>query len=67
MSSCTRQAVPGLREAKLTMLADILIALLITAVAVVLGVIVHPVLFFLVVLAIVWLFARRGTRRRASL
>jgi hypothetical protein len=45
------------------MIGDILVALLITAVAVVLGIIVHPVLFFLVILAIVWLFARRGTRR----
>lgn len=40
------------------MLADILIALLITVVAVVLGLTVHPVLFFLIVLAVVWLIAR---------
>ena len=40
------------------MLADILIALLITVVAVVLGLTVHPLLFFLIALAIVWLFAR---------
>lgn len=46
------------------MLADILVALLITAVAIVLGIVVHPVLFFLVVLAIVWLFARRRSGAR---
>lgn len=40
------------------MLGDILIALVITAVAIVLGVVVHPILFFLVVLAVVYLFAR---------
>ncbi|HET9072723.1 MAG TPA: hypothetical protein VFN60_12485 [Acidimicrobiales bacterium] len=48
------------------MLADILVALLITAVAIVLGVVVHPVLFFLIILAIVWLFARRGGRRHVG-
>jgi hypothetical protein len=46
------------------MLSDILIALLITAVAVVLGVVVHPVLFFVVVLAILWLVMRRRTGAR---
>ena len=48
------------------MLADILVALLITAVAIVLGVVVHPVLFFLVVLAVVWLFFRYSGRRHAG-
>ena len=46
------------------MLGDILIALLITVVAIVLGVAVHPVLFFLVVLAIVWLVVRRRSGAR---
>jgi hypothetical protein len=50
-----------------TLIADILVALLITAVAIVLGVIVHPLLFFILVLAIVWLFARHGTHRGARL
>jgi hypothetical protein len=46
-------------------LFDILIALLITAVAVILGITVHPLLFLLVVLAIIWLFTRHaGGRRR---
>jgi hypothetical protein len=40
------------------MLGDILIALVITAIAIVLGIVVHPVLFFIVVLAVVYLFAR---------
>jgi hypothetical protein len=43
---------------------DILVALLITAVAIVLGVVVHPLLFFVVVLAIVYLVARRRTGAR---
>ena len=49
------------------MLGDILIALLITAVALVLGFVVHPLLFFIVVLAIVYLFARHGSRSGARL
>lgn len=46
------------------MLIDILVALVIVAIAAVLGLVVHPVLWFIVVLAIIWLFARRrrGTR-----
>lgn len=48
------------------MLFDILIALLITAVAVILGITVHPLLFLLIVLAVIWLFTRHaGSRRRA--
>jgi hypothetical protein len=45
------------------MLFDILIALLITAVAIVLGITVHPLLFLIVVLAVVWLFTRHSSRR----
>lgn len=44
------------------MIIDILIALLITAIAIALGVTVHPLLFFIVVLAIVWFLARHRTR-----
>ena len=48
------------------MLWDIIIALVITAIAIALGVTVHPLLFFIIVLAIVWLVARhRGGARRA--
>lgn len=47
------------------MLFDILVALLITVVAVVLGITVHPLLFLLLVLAVIWIFARHaGGRRR---
>lgn len=46
------------------MLFDILIALLITAAAIALGVTVHPVLFFLIVLAVVYIFARHRTGAR---
>jgi len=45
-------------------LGDILIALVITALAIVLGVVVHPLLFFIVVLAIVWLVVRRRSGAR---
>ncbi len=45
------------------MLGDILIALVITAIAIVLGIVVHPVLFFIVVLAVVYLFARVRSHR----
>ncbi|HVA76140.1 MAG TPA: hypothetical protein VNF71_16415 [Acidimicrobiales bacterium] len=44
------------------MIIDILIALLITAIAIALGVTVHPLLFFLIVLAVVYFFARHRTR-----
>jgi hypothetical protein len=47
-------------------LIDILIALLITVVAVVLGVTVHPVLFFLLALAVVYLIARHRARTGAG-
>ena len=47
------------------MLGDILIALVITIIAVALGATVHPVLFFLIALAVVWLLARHRTRRLA--
>ena len=48
------------------MLTDALIALVITAIAVVLGLTVHPVLFFLLVFAIAYLVIRRpGARRHA--
>lgn len=46
------------------MLTDILIALAIVVVAAVLGLVVHPLLWFIVVLAAVWLFTRRGSRSR---
>ncbi len=42
------------------MVTDLLLAALITAVAVVLGVTIHPLLFLLIVLAIIWLFMRRA-------
>ena len=46
------------------MLADILIALVIVAIAAALGIIVHPFLWFIVILAVIWLFARRGSWTR---
>jgi hypothetical protein len=41
---------------------DILVALVITAIAVVLGITVHPLLLFIIVLAVVYLVARRRSR-----
>lgn len=49
------------------MLFDILVALLITVVAIVLGVTVHPLLFFLLVLAVIWLVARHSMGSRARI
>ncbi len=40
------------------MVRDIIIALIITVIAVVLGIAVHPVLFFIIVLAVVYFLAR---------
>jgi hypothetical protein len=48
------------------MLMDILIAVVIVAVAAALGLIVHPVLWFILILAVLWLFARRGSWSRRS-
>ncbi len=45
------------------MLGDILIALIITVIAVALGVTVHPVLFFLIAFAVIYLLARHRSRR----
>lgn len=44
------------------MLFDLLIAVLIVAIAVVLGLTVHPLFWFIVILAALWLFGRRGYR-----
>jgi hypothetical protein len=45
-------------------LTDVLIAIAIVVVAAILGLVVHPLLWFIVVLAALWLFARRGSRSR---
>jgi hypothetical protein len=44
------------------MLFDILIAILIVAVAAILGIVVHPVLWVIVIVAVLWLLGRRRTR-----
>ena len=46
------------------MLVDILIAILIVAVAAVLGLVVHPILWVLVIVAVLWLFGRSRSRSR---
>lgn len=45
------------------MLLDILIALIIVVIAVALGLTVHPLFWFVIILAAIWLFARRGYSR----
>lgn len=46
------------------MLMDILIALVIVIVAAALGLTVHPLLWFIVIVALLWLFVRRGSWSR---
>jgi hypothetical protein len=46
------------------MFFDVLVALVITAIAIVLGVTVHPVLLFIIVLAVVYLVVRSRGRSR---
>jgi hypothetical protein len=41
-------------------LIDIVIAVIIVAIAAVLGLVVHPVLWVIIIAAVIWLFARRG-------
>jgi len=43
------------------MLMDILIALVIVVIAAALGLIVHPVLWLILIVAVIWLFTRRGS------
>jgi hypothetical protein len=59
----TASPTTGPNERTQLMLGDILIALVITAIAIVLGIVVHPILFFIVVLAVVYLFARVRSHR----
>lgn len=46
------------------MLMDIVIAAVIVIIAAALGLTVHPLLWFIVILAVIWLFARRGSWSR---
>ncbi len=50
------------REA--VMLFDILVAILIVVVAAVLGLVVHPILWVVVIVAVLWLFGRSRSRSR---
>jgi hypothetical protein len=45
-------------------LMDILIAIVIVVIAAALGLVVHPLLWFVVILALIWLFARRSSWSR---
>jgi hypothetical protein len=44
------------------MLLDILIAVVIVVIAMILGLVVHPILWIIIIAAALWLFARRGPR-----
>jgi hypothetical protein len=44
------------------MLFDILIAIVIVAIAAVLGLVVHPLLWLVVIVAVLWLFGRHRSR-----
>jgi hypothetical protein len=48
------------------MLMDIVIALVIVVIAAALGLTVHPLLWFIVIVAVLWLFVRRGSWSRRS-
>ena len=43
------------------MIADILIAIVIVLIAAALGIVVHPLLWLIVIVAALWLFGRRGS------
>ncbi len=47
------------------MLIDILVAVIIVAIAAILGIVVHPVLWVIVIAAILWLFGRSRARAGA--
>ena len=42
------------------MIGDILIAAIIVVIAAALGIIVHPILWLVLIVAVLWLFTRRG-------
>jgi Flp pilus assembly protein TadB len=68
LSSVWAGILPGrgtLENGVRVMVFDILVALVITAIAVVLGITVHPVLLFIIVLAVIYLVVRSRGRSRA--
>ena len=46
------------------MLLDILVAIIIVAIAAILGLVVHPILWIIVIAALLWIFTRRGSWAR---
>jgi hypothetical protein len=58
--SCPARLTPWVAGTTPLMLMDILIAVVIVAIAAVLGIVVHPVLWIIVIAAVLWLFVRRG-------
>ena len=56
---CFKSFCPGYNA---HMLFDILIAVVIVIIAAVLGLVVHPILWVLVIVAVLWLFGRHRAR-----
>jgi hypothetical protein len=46
------------------MLLDIVVAIIIVAIAAILGLVVHPILWIIVIAALLWIFTRRGSWAR---
>jgi hypothetical protein len=46
------------------MLFDILVAIVIVVIAAILGLVVHPILWIIIIAAALWLFTRRGSWAR---
>jgi hypothetical protein len=61
-SNCHPKIRGHIKREKNSMLLDILIAILIVAVATILGLVVHPILWVLVIVAVLWLFGRNRSR-----
>lgn len=59
----TAPAVPRTPE-RVTVLMDILIAIVIVAIAAALGLTVHPLLWLIIIVALIWLFTRRASWSR---
>jgi hypothetical protein len=52
--------MPGNGVTHKAMVFDILIAVIIVIIAAVLGLVVHPLLWIIIIAAVLWLFARRS-------
>jgi hypothetical protein len=58
--ACWRFVTSYRRGTHITVLLDILIAVVIVVIAAVLGLVVHPILWIIIIVAVLWLFFRRS-------